>query len=756
MVVLSVSCMHGVQPLTQPGDDKTCAAPSTDCSFVRHTKRERFLFAREAKGPSTEETVVVCRKRPAAVDSLCATVTARDRVRRLGEGADGAYVVPRRRRTFTEMGELKLLPLASLTAGTVKPRRLHSPIVAVVEAAAEPTAALLVAAEAVTVRFVVHPSLVTWLTTVGWSADAPGPSGDVRLMRRRPSPQTLDDPALAPLLEALGPNAALAEGLLVGRRRHTTKLGAWSAVLAAGRLEVTPLVERLGYDDVARFVEESRAEGGLVCGATSWFELERLARSTVRVVPADGNPARAWTRLGTVLDVVERPAAAFARVEDLHLQVPVAIGAGVVDVAAMSVAVGTDRPGLLAEQDRLVSVLLASDTGAVLAPPPGSGKTVIVAAALAELAPASALIAAPVAVLDQWAAELATWAPDLSVGVARDIEQLRRLRNRRRILVASHQVVARATASWRTPIEVLVVDEAHALLRRSDTGTLLRAARRLAGRAWALTGSPDEASAQGNAASLVAWVRNLPSAAVEDAPAVTFEPILCGGDRGTGARLRLPELVVEPVRVEPTYGDLDALRELWAAGVPPRGLARRRALERLRTGLGDPVAVLGPAGRTGPSKRALMLARVAAHAAEGRSALVFSSSAVVLREFVEQLRASGVNAAILPGSDARTDRVRVLSAFDEGTIPVLAVPPSSQRGVNLQRADLVVHLDLPATNAEFVQRNGRAARIGSVHASVTVAVPYLAGTRDESWTTSLLRGDDGALDELAAPGEPAD
>jgi ATP-dependent helicase YprA (DUF1998 family) len=94
-------------------------------------------------------------------------------------------------------------------------------------------------------------------------------------------------------------------------------------------------------------------------------------------------------------------------------------------------------------------------------------------------------------------------------------------------------------------------------------------------------------------------------------------------------------------------------------------------------------------------------------------------------------------------------RVRVLSAFDEGIVSEPAVPPASQRGVNLQRADLVVHLDLPASESEFVQRNGRAARIGSRHQRVDVLVPYLAGTVDETWTRALLAGGERALDSLA-------
>ena len=613
------------------------------------------------------------------------------------------------------MGELKLLPLVSLLAGHSEPRTLPAPVIAVLEPVGEPHAALLLADQAVAVRYTLHPLLVAWLTTVGWLPEKRSALGDVALLKYRPSPKTVTDPSLGPLHAALTPSnaAAMLSGLLRGNRRFTVELPTGSAVISAGRIEATAERTLLRFAEVERFVEQHRSLGGIVCGSPAWFKLDQLAHTTLRLTPAPANPALVSSTLGSVLSVTESSGAALSRVEDLHLQLPVAIHPAVIDVAAMATAAGTDRPGLLAEQDRLVSILLASEVGAVLAPPPGSGKTVITAAALAELAPRSALIAAPPAVLEQWAAELAAWAPQVNVAVARTAEQLSRLRPRHQVLIASHQVAARATSTWRSKLEVLVIDEAHALLRRSETGTMLRAARRLAQRAWALTGSPDESAAVGDVADLVAWVRNLPAAAVASAPAAVFEPILCGADGTARARLRLPELIVESIPVSASPEELVMVNELCAIQLPERGLSRHRALERRRLLLGDLGAESSFKLNHIPAKREQLLARTTAHAAAGGSVLVFSSTLTVLQAFLAELRHLGVSAELLPGSDARTDRVRTLSAFNEGTLAVLAVPPSSQRGLNLQRADLVVHLDLPGTSAEFAQRNGRAARIGS-------------------------------------------
>ncbi len=664
----------------------------------------------------------------------------------------GAYAESYPQNTVRRVGDLKIPPLASLHAGTGSRRRLKSPIVAVIESSGTPAPSLLVAATAVRIRHIIHPMLAAWMVACGWECVTHDGHPDVvTSLSRRPSPRTPADSAFDPLRDALENCDEVIDSLVVGRRRRTLTLGAWQGTFSAGRLGVGENTREVRFDDVERFVHDARALGGLVCGAPSWFELDRLARTTVRVTPAPGNPARARSQLGTMLDVVERPSTAFARIEEVHLEMPVAIDAGVVDVAAMSIAVGGDRPGLLPEQDRLVSILLASETGAVLAPPPGSGKTVITAAALAELRPGRTIVAAPVAVLSQWAAELTTWAPQLTVGIARSVEDLRQKRRSRDVTIASHQVAARALGSSRTRLDVLVVDEAHVLLRRSDTGALLRSARHLADRAWALTGSPDERTAQGDAAGLVAWVRNMQRDAVDAGPAGAFEPIICGADGGVAARLNLPKIRIEAAPVTPTAEDLDELDRLLGPAIPEHGLQRRRVLEQRRVGIGDPLASSAVNGnRSTPSKRAMARARILSHTGRGGSVLVFSSSARVLDVVVAELNALGVSSATLPGNDARTDRVRVLSAFDEGIVSVLAVPPSSQRGVNLQRANLVVHLDLPASESEFVQRNGRAARIGSPHDQVDVLVPYLAGTVDEIWTRRLLEGDERALESLAS------
>jgi hypothetical protein len=398
----------------------------------------------------------------------------------------------------------------------------------------------------------------------------------------------------------------------------------------------------------------------------------------------------------------------------------------------MGTAAALDRQGLFPAQDQLVSSLLATEIGAVLAAAPGSGKTVIIAAAIAETREHTIVVAAPPSVLTQWVDELSRWAPNRPVRQVRSVDEFRRRRGDSGVLVVSHQVFAAWARTARSRVELLIVDEAAVLLRRTATSNGLWRGRTLAARAWALTGSPDENGTRGNISQLVAWSRGLAQKSVGDYSAEEFAPIVTG----LGIDVGLPTLVSETLPVTPTADDHNWLTSLVeSTPTNPTGLARVNAARRMRLGLGDPLAV---GQQRESSKRSALLARVLEHAASGDTTLVFTSSSTLAEIFVEAIRELSTTAAVLPPASSRTERVRTLSAFYTGALSVLAVTPSSQRGVNLQRANLVVHLDLPETHAEFEQRNGRAARIGNPHPEVRVLCAYLAGTLDERWSKAFL------------------
>lgn len=638
----------------------------------------------------------------------------------------------------------RLLPYAALpTSGGFRPGQTRFPLVAVVEANGTVDTGLLNAARPVRVKFVPHPLLVSELVSVGWSCDPPG-----SVLRLRPSPRDVHDPRLLPLKGLVVTGAAaddLFAGLLVGARRRRVPVVAGSPVpltmtVSAGRL-TCPDSFTIGFEALERLVT---LPGLLVTGDRSWFELERLMRTALRLVPAPGNPALVRSRFSGVLDAVEDAGAAFSRLERMHLEVPVSVEDAVVDIASMVAAYPAGRPGLFPLQDRLVSVLLASESGVVLAPPPGSGKTVVAVAALAELRAGRVLVAAPSAVLGQWVDEFARWAPGLRVLRASSAEDLGKRLRRCDALVASHQVAARFLASSQVKLDVLVVDEAHALLRRSVTAQALFEAGGRCQRRWALTGSPGETASGGGVGRLVEWARGLPVGSVLAKDPQSLVPIVAGAFAGGDVPGSVPELRVEMFPIEPSDADTTFIAGLCADRLPPKGLARNRMLERVRVGLGDRCAVEPSSGSSGElsGKLSAVVGLVVDHVSAAGSVLLFGSSLRSLSTVVDELVARGVPTRILPGADERLGRARTLAAFDSLDLRVLAVPPSSQRGVNLQRADLLVHLDLPQSMAEFDQRNGRAVRLASPHSTVRAVVPFLAGTLEARWVEGFLAGRD--------------
>lgn len=99
---------------------------------------------------------------------------------------------------------------------------------------------------------------------------------------------------------------------------------------------------------------------------------------------------------------------------------------------------------------------------------------------------------------------------------------------------------------------------------------------------------------------------------------------------------------------------------------------------------------------------------------------------------------------MLPGRVAMAtgrDRRRALDAigsFQAGRADVLVATDLAAEGLNLQRAGLIVHFDLPWNPVKIDQRNGRALRIGQVRPSVEAL--YFQPHGDRSRVLQLVAG----------------
>ena len=93
----------------------------------------------------------------------------------------------------------------------------------------------------------------------------------------------------------------------------------------------------------------------------------------------------------------------------------------------------------------------------------------------------------------------------------------------------------------------------------------------------------------------------------------------------------------------------------------------------------------------------------------GEPMLIFTGWTATARSLVELV--SSVRRAVLVTGRERANRESI-DAFRRGAADVLVSTDVGAEGLNLQRAGLVVHYDLPWNPARIDQRNGRAHRIG--------------------------------------------
>ncbi|HXR69128.1 MAG TPA: DEAD/DEAH box helicase, partial [Dermatophilaceae bacterium] len=108
---------------------------------------------------------------------------------------------------------------------------------------------------------------------------------------------------------------------------------------------------------------------------------------------------------------------------------------------------------------------------------------------------------------------------------------------------------------------------------------------------------------------------------------------------------------------------------------------------------------------------------------EGRT-LVFVRTKLGADRVAEQLREQGVFAAALHGGLAQGARNRVLSAFKDGSLPVLVAKDVAARGIHVDDVSVVLQADPPADHKDYLHRSGRTARAGDRGTVVTLALPH--------------------------------
>jgi len=112
----------------------------------------------------------------------------------------------------------------------------------------------------------------------------------------------------------------------------------------------------------------------------------------------------------------------------------------------------------------------------------------------------------------------------------------------------------------------------------------------------------------------------------------------------------------------------------------------------------------------------------------GARVLVFVNMRRSAERLVRTLEANGFNAAAITGDVDQRRRLKVLTDFKEGRLPILVATDVASRGLHIEGVTHVVNYDLPLDAEDYVHRVGRTARAGaSGHAISLACEDYVEG-----------------------------
>jgi len=149
-----------------------------------------------------------------------------------------------------------------------------------------------------------------------------------------------------------------------------------------------------------------------------------------------------------------------------------------------------------------------------------------------------------------------------------------------------------------------------------------------------------------------------------------------------------------------------------------------------------------------PAHKKVITAEVANR--PGRT-LVFVRTKLGADRVAQQLREQGVLAAALHGGLSQGVRNRVLGAFREGSLRVLVATDVAARGIHVDDVSVVLQVDPPADQKDYLHRAGRTARAGEAGTVVTLALPHQRRTMERQLRDAGVD----AIPAKAAPGDPA-
>jgi ATP-dependent RNA helicase RhlB len=101
--------------------------------------------------------------------------------------------------------------------------------------------------------------------------------------------------------------------------------------------------------------------------------------------------------------------------------------------------------------------------------------------------------------------------------------------------------------------------------------------------------------------------------------------------------------------------------------------------------------------------------------------MIFVNTRDEARRLVERLDRHGYLARGLTGSVIQTRRLKVLSDFKEGKLPILVATDVASRGLHIEGVSHVINYDLPQDPEDYIHRVGRTARVGAEGKAISLA-----------------------------------
>jgi superfamily II DNA or RNA helicase len=348
--------------------------------------------------------------------------------------------------------------------------------------------------------------------------------------------------------------------------------------------------------------------------------------------------------------------------------------------------------------------------------PCGGGKTTIGAAAIVRLGLPALVIAPTVEILDQWAETLARMGADRVFRVGK------RRPGAGDVALGTPGALRGPKAEVLRQVGVVVVDECHRALAPTWLDVLARCPARFR---FGLTATIGRSDKMEWALPYVFGDVIVPATTEELIGAgwlvrPTVIPVASGWSPSDELRPRAARC---PSCAEPSFRRLSELR----AGATCRALVERAPNARrsrcgARIGLGDQTGEVGPLDWTGSlaelgesAERSATLIEVVVAAVEGgRRALALVPSVEMTRSVVDRLRARGVEAASLSGSESKGRRREVLDALRAGRVSAVVATKVADEGLDVPDLDCVVLASPGKAKGATLQRAGRSMRPGGL------------------------------------------